>query len=122
MTDRRVQSLVLESQTGLERHLGCDLKTALVERRYASLSGLVKESIRKRLDPMERLDISNRIDQILVNRFLGIPIFLGMMWLLFQLVFSLGVHGPGRLCYGQVHARPGASREILYPYARWVWL
>jgi ferrous iron transport protein B len=88
--DKKAESLILESQARLERHLGYDLETALVERRYAFLSGLVRESTRKRLDLMERLDISDQIDRILVNRFLGIPIFLGMMWLVFQLVFSLG--------------------------------
>lgn len=88
--DKKADSLVLECQTRLERHLGYDLETALVERRYGFLSGLVKESVRKRFDIMERLDISDRIDRVLVNRFLGIPIFLGMMWLVFQLVFSFG--------------------------------
>jgi ferrous iron transport protein B len=90
VVDREMEHLVLESQTRLERHLGYDLETAIVERRYGFLSGLVRESTRKRLDLMERLDISDRIDRVLVNRFLGIPIFLGMMWLVFQLVFSLG--------------------------------
>jgi len=88
--DTEIVPLVLESQTKLERHLGYDLETALVERRYAFLSGLVKESTRRKLDLMERLDLSDRIDQILLNRFLGIPVFLAMMWLVFQLVFTLG--------------------------------
>jgi ferrous iron transport protein B len=88
--DSNAESVVLESQAKLERHLGYDLETALVERRYAFLSGLVKESTRKTLDLMDRLDISDRIDRILVNRYLGIPIFLAMMWLVFQLVFTLG--------------------------------
>jgi len=90
LENTEIVPLVLESQTKLERHLGYDLETALVERRYAFLSGLVRESTRKRLDLMERLDLSDRIDRVLVNRFLGIPIFLAMMWLVFQLVFSLG--------------------------------
>ncbi|RLB31830.1 MAG: ferrous iron transport protein B [Deltaproteobacteria bacterium] len=88
--DTGIAPLVLEAQTRLERHLGYDLETALVERRYAFLSGLVRESTKKRLDLMERLDLSDRIDRVLVNRFLGIPIFLAMMWLVFQLVFTLG--------------------------------
>jgi ferrous iron transport protein B len=88
--DSKAESVVLESQAKLERHLGYDLETALVERRYAFLSGLVKEITRKTLDLMERLDISDRIDRILVNRYLGIPIFLAMMWLVFQFVFTLG--------------------------------
>jgi ferrous iron transport protein B len=90
VVNSKAESLVLESQAKLERHLGYDLETALVERRYAFLSGLVKESTRKRLGVMERLNISDRIDRILVNRYLGIPIFLAMMWLVFQLVFTLG--------------------------------
>jgi len=90
LENTEIVPLVLESQTKLERHLGYDLETALVERRYAFLSGLVKESTRRKLDLMERMDLSDRIDRVLVNRFLGIPIFLVMMWLVFQLVFTLG--------------------------------
>jgi ferrous iron transport protein B len=90
VVNSKAESLVLESQAKLERHLGYDLETALVERRYAFLSGLVKESTRKRLGVMERLNYSDRIDRILVNRYLGIPIFLAMMWFVFQLVFTLG--------------------------------
>ena len=90
VADSNAESVVLESQAKLERHLGYDLETAFVERRYAFLSGLVKESTRKRLGLAERLDMSDRIDRILVNRYLGIPIFLAMMWLVFQLVFTLG--------------------------------
>jgi ferrous iron transport protein B len=85
-----IESEVMDSKKRLEKHLGYDLETALVESRYAFLSGLVKESTSRRFDLMERLDISDRIDRILVNRYLGIPIFLGMMWLVFQLVFTLG--------------------------------
>lgn len=90
VANSKVGPLVRESQAKLERHLGYDLETALVERRYAFLSGLVKEATRKRLGVMERLDISDRLDRILVNRYAGIPIFLAMMWLVFQLVFTLG--------------------------------
>ncbi|MDI7260065.1 MAG: ferrous iron transport protein B [Thermodesulfobacteriota bacterium] len=85
-----IESQTIECRKRLEEHLGYDLETTLVEMRYAFLSGLVKESANKRFDLMERLDISDRIDRILVNRYLGIPIFLGMMWFVFQFVFTLG--------------------------------
>jgi ferrous iron transport protein B len=81
---------VIDGKIRLEKHIGYDLETALVEGKYAFLSGLVKETVSKKLDLMERFDISDRIDRVLVNRYLGIPIFLGMMWLVFQLVFTLG--------------------------------
>jgi ferrous iron transport protein B len=85
-----IESEVIDGKIRLEKHIGYDLETALVEGRYAFLSGLIKESTSRKFDLMERLDISDRIDRILVNRYLGIPIFLGMMWLVFQLVFTLG--------------------------------
>jgi len=86
----KIESQILDIKKRLEKHLGYDLETALVEKRYAFLSGLIKESVGKKYDLIERLDISDRIDRILVNRYLGIPIFLAMMWLLFQFVFTLG--------------------------------
>ncbi|MGQ9778036.1 MAG: ferrous iron transport protein B [Thermodesulfobacteriota bacterium] len=86
----KIESEVIDAKIRLEKHIGYDLETALVEMRYAFLSGLVKESVSKKFDLVERLDISDRIDRILVNRYLGIPIFLGMMWLVFQVVFTLG--------------------------------
>jgi ferrous iron transport protein B len=85
-----IESKIIDTKRRLEECLGYDLETAQVESRYAFLSGLVKESTSRKFDLMERLDISDRIDRILVNRYLGIPIFLGMMWFVFQLVFTLG--------------------------------
>ena len=34
--------------------------------------------------------VSDKIDHILLNKWLGIPIFLGLMWLVFQVTFTLG--------------------------------
>jgi len=85
-----IEREMVDNKKRLEKHLGYDLEAALVERRYAFLSGLIKESVGKKYDLIERLDISDRIDRILVNRYLGIPIFLGIMWLVFQFIFTIG--------------------------------
>ncbi len=60
----------------------------IAERRYGFISGACRESIKKSTPP--RLDISDKIDAILTNKFAGIPIFLFLMYLTFQLTFSLG--------------------------------
>lgn len=39
--------------------------------------------------------MSQRIDSILLNKYLGIPIFLFLMWLLFQITFYLGEYPKG---------------------------
>ncbi|MBW1986680.1 MAG: ferrous iron transport protein B [Deltaproteobacteria bacterium] len=74
----------------LNDRLGRDLETHLVERRYSFISGLVKKCFRKPMGPEERISISDKIDQVVLNRWLGIPIFLVFMWLTFKLVFDLG--------------------------------
>ena len=43
-----------------------------------------------RTDTKKQLSITQRLDAILLNTYLGIPIFLFLMWLLFQVTFYLG--------------------------------
>ncbi len=82
---------VLESvRTSLEKHVGTDAETAVVERRYGFLSGLVKECTRRRPGLSGRLGASDDIDRVVLNRWIGIPLFLALMWGTFQLVFTVG--------------------------------
>ncbi|MDD5090627.1 MAG: ferrous iron transport protein B [Candidatus Wallbacteria bacterium] len=67
-----------------------ELEVLIAERRYAYIHGLVRESVRKRSNLRARMDLSEKIDNVVLNRFLAIPIFLFVMWLTFQLVFALG--------------------------------
>jgi len=69
---------------------GDNLETFIIERRYAFLKGMVKECIRKEVSLEDRITFSDKLDKVLTNRFLGIPLFLFFMFLLFQLVFTLG--------------------------------
>ena len=89
-TGPEIRDAVFESTAKLERHLGYDLETATVERRYGFLEGLVRECSRRKLGVEERHEISDRIDLVVTNQFLGLPIFLGLVWLTFQLVFAVG--------------------------------
>ncbi len=74
----------------LEKHIGIDAETAVVEHRYGFLNGVVKECSRRRPGVSGRLAISDSIDRVVTNRWLGIPIFLLLMWGTFQLVFTVG--------------------------------
>ena len=60
----------------------------IAEKRYGFISGICTEAV---INTVEfRHDISDKIDTVLTNKFLGIPIFLLLMYLTFQLTFSLG--------------------------------
>jgi len=74
----------------LENEIRYDLETALVERRYGYLKGLMSKFARKKWDWAERLSVSDKIDSVITNRFLGLPIFLLLMWITFKLTFSFG--------------------------------
>ena len=74
----------------LEGEIRYDLETALVEKRYGYLKGLVRKFSKKKWDWEKRLSVSDKIDRVITNRFLGIPIFLVLMWITFKLTFSVG--------------------------------
>jgi ferrous iron transport protein B len=73
------------------RHLvtahGADTEALVAEARYGLAAGLTREALRK--PKLEKKELTDRIDKVVLNRFLGIPIFLAAMWLVFKLTFDL---------------------------------
>lgn len=67
-----------------------DVDTIIADRRYGWIHGLVKESMRK--TGGDRMLLSDRIDQVVTHRWLGIPIFMVVMWILFK--FTTDVAAP----------------------------
>lgn len=67
---------------------GEDAETVIAERRYGFINGLMKEVFSK--SPVERRTVSDRIDSVLVNRWLGLPVFAFFMFAAFTLTFALG--------------------------------
>jgi ferrous iron transport protein B len=78
----------LKSRIELEKKFNDDIVVILSDMRYGFISGALKEAIAKTA-PM-RVDISEKIDKVITNRYLGFPILFVFIWALFQLTFSLG--------------------------------
>lgn len=79
---------VVKSRHTLREQYGEDPELLLVDSRYAFARGAVREAV---VFPGEDRDtLTERIDRIVLNRALGLPIFLVAMWLLFQMTFTLG--------------------------------
>ncbi|NNG67061.1 ferrous iron transport protein B [Caldanaerobacter subterraneus] len=74
----------------LEEIFGEDAEVVVADKRYGVISGIVKECVKKKRDPEERYTLSDRIDRIVTNKYLGIPIFLVAMWAVFEFTFALG--------------------------------
>ncbi|HOV76518.1 MAG TPA: ferrous iron transport protein B [Sedimentisphaerales bacterium] len=60
----------------------------LADRRYGFISGACQETIKNTVE--RRHDASDVIDAVVTNRFLGLPIFLLLMYAVFWLTFTLG--------------------------------
>jgi ferrous iron transport protein B len=71
----------------LKAVFGDDAETVIADARYGFISGLLKDVLKK--PPVERLTLSDNIDKVVVNRWLGIPLFLAIMYGVFQFVFTL---------------------------------
>ncbi len=65
-----------------------DIESILADIRYGLAHGIVKEMVKKKEKVTS--DFTERVDKIVLNRILGIPIFLAIMWLVFKLAFDFG--------------------------------
>jgi len=65
-----------------------DIETVLSDMHYGFISGALKEAVRKK--PVKRYDITQKIDSIVLNRYIGFPLLFIMLFILFHLTFILG--------------------------------
>jgi ferrous iron transport protein B len=64
-----------------------DLESLLADARYGQATGLAREVLKKKEN--DRVELTERIDRIALNRYAGIPLFLAAMWLVFKLTFDV---------------------------------
>jgi ferrous iron transport protein B len=83
-----VKSQIEKSAAHIENILGESAETAIAGARYGFISGACQEAVRSTIEI--RHTFSDRIDSVVTNRVLGIPVFLGLMYLVFHLTFTLG--------------------------------
>jgi ferrous iron transport protein B len=98
-TGRRVKALCEDSADELKayaeqhrKHIEqiFDEKIAalLADRRYGAIAGICAEAVTQ--TGIARISRSEQVDRVVLNRWLGLPIFGGLMYLAFYLTFSLG--------------------------------
>ncbi|MDO4574636.1 MAG: ferrous iron transport protein B [Planctomycetia bacterium] len=76
----------------LEKELGETSEIIIAENRYQSISEICNQSLtrKKSEEQVSRYDFSDRLDAVLANHWLGIPMFALIMYVLFYLTFHLG--------------------------------
>jgi ferrous iron transport protein B len=76
-----------ESLAHLRRVHGDDAETLIADARYGFISGLIKDVLKK--PAVEKLTATDRIDSWVLNRWLGIPLFLAILFGVFQFTFTV---------------------------------
>ena len=75
-------------QAQVEEALGDDIDIAVADARYGFVNAVAERVVRRK-GRVSR-SVSDRIDRIVLNRWLGIPVFLAAMYLMFMFTINIG--------------------------------
>lgn len=80
-----------------EKELDDDAESIITNQRYTYINSIVTKAVRKKA-PKGSLSVSDKVDRIVTNRILALPIFAGVMFLVYAIAmggypFSIGTMG-----------------------------
>lgn len=79
-----------EKRHNLERAYNEDVYTLLTNARYAFIRGALNETYKKSEEKIK--NYAYQADDILTNKWLGFPILIFFMWIMFQATFTIGAY------------------------------
>ncbi|MDR1900786.1 MAG: ferrous iron transport protein B [Treponema sp.] len=84
----KIAAYAWDASAWIDKHFGKDSEIIITEQRYGYIRGAVQESVKtaKSAD----FSLTEAIDKVIMNRFLALPIFVLVLWCVFQLTFLLG--------------------------------
>ena len=82
-----VLAVAEEHATQLRSVYGDDVDLMTADRRFGFVSGIAREVVSR--DALNRDDLTRRIDDVLTHRWLGLPIFFAIMYVVFRLVIDV---------------------------------
>ncbi|WP_127533181.1 ferrous iron transport protein B [Paenibacillus kobensis] len=82
----QLQACYVETEKLVQETGGIRLADYIRDRRAAIIQGWLQQSVRETKE--QHTTLSERIDAIVMNKFLGIPVFLAFMYLTFKLTFD----------------------------------
>lgn len=67
-----------------------DSETAVMDAKYGFIHGALKEAAYRTGNKKDTYQLTHWLDSFITNKILGFPIFIALMWLMFEVTFSLG--------------------------------
>ncbi len=95
-----LQNIISSRRNHLENVFGDDPEIVIAEQRYGHATGISRAVLKHTMQM--RVNLSDKIDKILTNRVLGLPIFAILMYFTFWLVFTIGEIPMGWIETGQI--------------------
>ncbi|MDM0451667.1 ferrous iron transport protein B [Clostridium perfringens] len=77
-----------ESNKTIEKNIGFEADMSIVDKRYSFISSITEDVIKK--PSKKQVTTTEKIDKIVTNKYLGIPIFALIMYCLYELTFIIG--------------------------------
>lgn len=74
----------------IHNQLGVDVETAISDAKYGFINGALQETYVPGNKDTQRK--TRRIDRLVANKWLGFPLFIALMWLMFTAVFYIGAY------------------------------
>lgn len=76
----------------LKKILGEDASNIITEEKYGFAMGLTRECVKTKKIDFTKIDFTEKVDNIILNKWLGLPIFAAILWLTFTLTFNVGAY------------------------------
>lgn len=83
-------AITYEEKKRIEEELHEQSESAIVDAKYGFISGALKETYHPQVVKEHHRTLTERIDSVVTNRFMGYPIFFLLLFLMFEATFSLG--------------------------------
>lgn len=87
-SDKENLRKVTEIRNKLSEKFDDNVDDTFIDARYAEIDGILKQSVKK--PSGEKESITDKIDKIVTNKFLGLPIFLIVIFLIFEITYTIG--------------------------------
>ncbi len=76
--------------TRIEEHFGREASLVVAEQRYGYIHGAVSEAVLHA--PVNKETFTEVLDKVLLDRTVGLPVFIFILWAVFQMTFQLSVY------------------------------
>jgi ferrous iron transport protein B len=83
----QVIALAKQGAEHVSSMLGDDFDLLTADRRYGYINGVVRQSLHRPL--IDRITLTDRIDDIVTHKWLGLPVFFTVMYIVFRLVIDV---------------------------------